>query len=140
MPTVLKDRYGPDWPLGFIKVPTPATVVSIMSLVDANNFNAPGTASNSSTAEYSERVHSVYFQAVKPGANNVGLVPTANNVYIVRSGGNKNDPGTIVAMIGPGNNYTVTMTSQVRNGFSPYRYYLDVDTANDGALVTALIE
>jgi hypothetical protein len=34
--SVLLDRHGPDWPLGFIKVVTPGTPVGLMSLVHSS--------------------------------------------------------------------------------------------------------
>jgi hypothetical protein len=142
--SILKDWQGPDWPLGLIVVPTPGTPVSIMSLVDANNVNDPSTASNTSTAEYTQRFNQIRFQGFKAGANNSGLVNNANNVYIVRkptgnNAGSKNDYGAIVGVVTPGNLYTLNLSSVDRDIWNPYRYRVDADTANDCALVTGII-
>ncbi len=142
--SVLKDRQGPDWPLGLIIVPTPGTPVNIMSLVDANNFNDPSKPSNTNTAEYTERFNQILFQALHAGTGNNGLIPNNNNVYIVRQPqgtgtGNRSDYGAIVAMLQPGDSFFLTSSPLNRDVFSPYRYRIDADSANDACLVTGFI-
>lgn len=142
--TVLQDRNGPDWPLGFIVVSTPGTPVPIMSLVDASNVNAPQTATppvpNSATRpsnEYTATCQQIMFQGYKsagPALMNTG------NVYIVRKGGSKADTGTIVKILAPGETFFLASAALNLNVFSPYRYEIDADTANDGALVTLIVQ
>jgi hypothetical protein len=141
--SVLQDKNGPDWPLGFIKVVTPGTPVSIMSLVDASSLNDPGKATASGVGEYTSRCQQLQFQAVKPAAN--GFQNNTGNIYIVRTGdstgsANRNDQGAIVAVLQPGQTYVLASAPLNRNVFNMYRYRIDADNANDGALVTAIIQ
>jgi len=145
--SVLLDVYGPDWPLGLIVVPTPGTPVSIMSLVDPSSVNAPNTATTLGTAgeyEYSPLCQQIAFLAVKAGASH-GTQNNTGNIYIVRynsrtvGSGNRDDPGAIVWALGPGGNLFLSSAPLVRETFSPYRYYIDADNANDSCLVTLLI-
>jgi hypothetical protein len=145
--TVLQDRNGPDWPLGFINVVTPGTPVNIMSLVDATNVNDPATATPGTAGanEYTPRAYQINFTGVRLGASH-GLRDNQANAYVVRfaakgaGSGNYDDPGVIVAVIKPGQTFVLTAAALNRNVFSPYRYYIDADTASDGALVTMLIQ
>ena len=54
--------------MGSVTVPVAnnGTPVNIMHNVDPNNYNAPGSASNTNTAEYSPACHKVFFQGYKP--------------------------------------------------------------------------
>lgn len=141
--SVLKDREGPDWPLGLIVVPTPGGPVSLMSLVDPSNVNDPSTPTpgTSGANEYTERCNQIVIWGVKAAAN--GLQPNAGNIYLCRKGvqgpGNRNDYGAIVAIIFPGQAFTLVPSALVRDGFSPYRYFIDADNAGDSALVTLII-
>lgn len=149
--STMQDPFGTDWPLGYVNVPTGGTPVNIMVNVDANSVNAPsrspgpwGTQANQ--AEYTPTCHKVVFQGVKPGNNN--MVANNGNVYIVRALGpgnqngggpqNRSDPGAMVFVLPPGG--VVTLPSQEFEGaaISPYRYAIDVDNNNEGALVTLL--
>jgi hypothetical protein len=142
------DVNGPDWPLGMIAVVTPGTPVSIMSLVDPSAVNAPNQATSTpgtTTAgqfEYSPSVQQIAFLAVKAGASH-GTQNNTGNVYIVRKGvqgaGNRDDYGAMVWALGPGQNLFLSSAPLERNVFSPYRYYIDADTAGDSCLVTLLI-
>ena len=149
--SVMQDPFGCDWPLGYVNVPTGGTPVNIMVNVDANNVNAPGRSPgqwgvNSNQAEYSPTCHKVTFQGMKPGNNS--MVPNTGYVYIMRALGpgnqnaggpqNRSDPGAMVYVLPPGG--SVTLPSQEIDGptISPYRYTLDVDNNNEGALVTLL--
>lgn len=145
--TVLKDRQGPDWPLGFIANVTPGTPVNIMSLVDPTGVNDPAspTPGTPGADEYTPRCNQIVFQGVKPGASH-GLQPNTGNVYIVRfaakgaGSGNRDDPGVIVGMIFPGGSYELASAPLNRDTWSPYRYYIDADNSGDGALVTLIIQ
>lgn len=143
--SVLADRQGPDWPLGIILVPTPGTPVNIMNLVDANNTSAPAQATPDANGVpypmYTIRAQQIIFQAVKPGASH-GTQNNTGNVYIVRKGtgsSNRDDLGAIVKTLIPGETFFLGSSAQVKDVFSPYRYFLDADNANDAALVTLLI-
>jgi len=141
--SVLQDRKsGPDWPLGSIIVVTPGTPVSIMSLVDASNNNAPETGTTTSSDEYTALCQQIMVQGFKSNAG-VGLTPNTGNIYVVRKGttgsGNKNDYGVIVLCVLPGQTMFVSSAPRNRNEFSPYRYYIDADNANDAAQVTLWI-
>ena len=142
--SIQKDRQGPDWPLGTIVVVTPGTPVSIMSLVDPNNLNAPGTPTpgTSGADEYTVRAQQICFQGFK--ANTHGLQANTGNIYIVRKGvqgaGNRDDYGSIVAVIPSGLTMWLASAALNRNVFSPYRYFIDADNANDACQVTLLIQ
>jgi len=133
MPSILIDPNGPDWPLGFIEVITPGTPVQVTSLVDPTNTYDPA----STKSEYTRRVNQMMFQGYTPDTH--GMKPNAGYVYIVRKGGSRDDPGTIVKVLAPGETFFLAPTPMVRDVFSPYRYYIDGDNAGDGALVTCLI-
>lgn len=143
--TVLADIQGPDWPLGFIKVVTPGTPVGIMSLVDPSSINDPSTQSGTTSQEYTQRCQQLLFQAMKPGASH-GTQENTGNIYIVRfaakgaGSGNRDDYGTLVWTLEPGTNLFLASAPLNRNVFSPYRYYIDADNANDGAQVTLIIQ
>ena len=140
------DPQGPDWPLGFVKVTTPGTPISIMTNVDSASVNAPETGAGpgpSASDEYTRAAQQIIFQAFKAGgatrlANNTG------NIYIVRKptagAGGVTDVGNIVAVLTPGQTFILGSSSLVRNVFSPYRYLIDADTANDGAEVTLIMQ
>jgi hypothetical protein len=142
--TVLKDIYGPDWPLGMIVVPTPGTPVSIMSLVDPTSVNDPSTATTTTSYEYTVTAQQLFFQAVKAGASH-GVQNNTGNIYIVRfagkgaGNGNRDDYGTMIWSLSPGANLFLSSAPLERNKFNPYRYYIDADNANDACLVTMLI-
>lgn len=136
---------GPDWPLGFIKVVTPGTPVSIMSVVDPNNYDAPGTLTKPQSNEYTVRCYRLTFMGYQPVASPGGFTPNAGNVYIMRAGvggglGNYTDTGALVKVLAPAETYEIDAAALNRNVFSPYRYYLDADTANDGAMVTLWVQ
>src|SRR5713226_6520370 len=95
--SILKDRHGPDWPLGFIQVVTPGTPVNIMSVVDPSNLNDPATPTPSTAGadEFTVRAQQIAFLAFKPGASH-GTQNNTGNIYIVRKGsgggsGNRDD-------------------------------------------------
>lgn len=140
--SIQKDREGPDWPLGLI-TPTINTPLGIMSNVDPNGVNDPATATpgTSGANEYTERCNQIVIWGVKAGAH--GLVPNTGNIYVCRKGvqgaGNRDDYGSVVAIIFPGQAFTLVPSALVRDGFSPYRYSIDADNQGDSALVTLII-
>jgi hypothetical protein len=83
------------------------------------------------------------FQAFKPGASH-GTQVNTGNVYIVRKGvqgaGNRDDTGSIVKTLSPGETFFLASAALNRNVYSPYRYSLDADNANDGAFVTLIMQ
>lgn len=145
--SVLQDRQGPDWPLGFIAVPVPGTPVAIMSVVDPSSANKPETAAGpgpSTSDEYTTRCQQILFSAFKPGAAPPKLVNNTGNIYVVRKfvapGGGIGDTGIVVQTLTPGQTFVLASAPLNRDVFSPYRYFIDADTANDGAMVTLLVQ
>lgn len=134
---------GPVWPLGYVNVTTPGTVVNIMTNIDSANVNNPNTVSNNSAnqTEYTRACKAIAFQGYKPGANNNGMVVNSGNVYIMAAAaggaGNRADSGAIIKVLPPGGDYVLSaITPGFNDMFSPYQVWLDSDNANDGALVT----
>jgi hypothetical protein len=141
--TIQKDVQGPDWPLGFIQVVTPGTPAGFMSVVDPTSNNAPGTLTNTTNYQYTVRAQEIMIQAFKPAAS--GTQFNTGNIYIVRRGaqggsGNRDDTGSIVATLVPGQTLFLTAAAVNLNVWSPYRYSVDADNAGDGAFVTLIIQ
>lgn len=144
--TVMQDPQGPIWPLGNIVVPTPGTYVSIMSLVDAAFANAPETPTPGTTGagEYTRRAMTVVFQGFKAGAAPPKLAANSGVVYVVRKpisgSGAPNDVGVVIAAIRASDPpFVLPFSALDRNTYNLYEFYIDADTANDGAQVTAFI-
>lgn len=144
--SVLKDRHGPDWPLGFVAVAASGTPVPIMTNVDPTFVNDPTSPSpgTSGAAEFTVRFQQLIIQGVKPGAT--GMVNNTGNVYLLRRnvsglGGsaNKNDPGVMLVVVQPGQTIVIASSASANDVFGPYRYSLDADTSGEGALITLLI-
>jgi len=133
------DRQGPDWPLGFLNVQTPGIPVGFMSVVDPQGLGDPA----SPYQEYTVRAEEIVVQAVKPGTSH-GTQLNTGNVYIVRKGvqgsGNRDDTGSIVVTVYPGQTLFLTAAALNRNVWSPYRYSVDADNAGDGVFVTLVIQ
>lgn len=144
--SVNKDISGPDWPLGLIVVATPGLPVGIMSLVDPLGVNDPATPTPSTVGayEYTIRAQQLMFQAVRAGASN-GLQINTGNIYIMRKpvqgsgSAHDNDFGACVAVLAPGQTLFIASAPINNNVYSPYRYFIDADTAGDSALVTLFI-
>ena len=151
---VAKDKQGPLWPLGNIAVATPGTPVSIMSLVDSTNANAPNTPSSTPGNEYTERCYAIIFQPAKAGGGGNGLANNAGNVYIIKkstaSPGTQNraDQGAILFALsqqGFAANmlpqpFVLTAAALNLDVLSPYEYFIDADNAADGCQVTLVIQ
>jgi hypothetical protein len=142
--SVLIDPHGPDWPLGFIKVVTPGTPVRITLNVDPQAVNAPETATQSTAAEYTVRFQQLMFQGYNPASH--GMQNNSGLVYIIRylsggaGSGNRDDTGVIVAVLSPGQTLFLASAPHNRDVWSPYRYALDADNGNDGALITGIVQ
>lgn len=143
--SVLKQIGGPDWPLGQIVVPTPGTPVGIMSLVDPTSVNAPQTQSSASSLEYTPaRAMDIIITPVHslaPFVANTGVIYLLRKNSATVGTGNRADPGVIVlaltATAGPFHLSHASSTLEIR--FNGYDYFLDADTASDGALITLLL-
>jgi hypothetical protein len=119
-----------------------------MSLVDANNnaspLKSPGTWGVPTTIpEYTPTCHRVRFQGVKPNNATVAMQNNSGNVYIMYGSsnnfaGNKNDTGQMIAVITPGNIVELAAMESDGPTISPYQFWLDADTNNDGAIVCLL--
>ena len=136
--SVLKNRSAPVWPLGFIGVVTPGVPVSIMSLVDPSNNNAPGTATGPNVDEYPWTAIAISFQCYKPGAGNNGMVPCTGPVYLLTNpssggSGNRSDSGCMLKVFQPTGDYAYP-TGVSGLVFSPYNLFIDADNAGDGVL------
>lgn len=143
--SVHKDKQGPVWPLGQIAVVTPGTQVSIMSLVDAANVNAPESATSATSDEYTSRAQQIIFQSYKAGAGTIlGANTAAKLVYIVRKptagNGGVGDTGVVIAALSPGQTFILGSAALNRNVYNLYEYFIDADTAADGCQVTAVIQ
>jgi len=151
--SVYQDFFGVDWPLGVVVVAAPGTPVNIMKNVDPANNMAPGTQVGpgfqvNPGPEYTPRCHKIFFQGYHAAANNNGLIQNTGQVYVMRSPGpannypggtgNRADSGAVVAVVPPGGNLTLPAMEYDGETISPYRYTLDADTANEGALVTLI--
>ena len=136
MPTVLKDIDGPDFPFGLIVVAAAGSPKQVTQLVDASNINDPSASNVSGSAyEYgSLRFNQLMFQGFKAAAN--GLQVNTGNVYVVRKDGDRDDYGTIVAVVKSGETVWLRAAPSVKNAFSPYRYWIDADNNGDSCLVT----
>jgi hypothetical protein len=138
--TVNQDRQGPDWPLGFIALVTPGTPVSIMSLVDAALVNDPGALTSTTSNEFTVRCQQIFFMGFKPGVS-TRLVNNSGNIYICRKNTTgTTDTGVILKTLVPGESFFLGSSAMNRNVYNPYRYYIDGDTAGDGALVTLIMQ
>jgi len=141
--SIQRDVNGPDWPLGFIGVTTPGTPVGFMSVVDPTSDNAPGTPTNSTNYPTTIRAEEIMIQAFKPAAS--GTQFNTGNIYIVRRGagggsGNRDDTGSIVATLTPGQTLFFTAAAVNVNVWSPYRYSVDADNPGDGAFITLIVQ
>lgn len=140
-----QDVTGPDWPLGAIAVVTPGTPVAITSLVDPSNLNAPGAlgiaTGTGANRQFASKACEIIFFPGKAATD--GVAANTGNVYVMRVGkeglGNRDDYGSMVAIIRPTDPpFRLSLYAQA-DGFSPYRYFIDADTAADGAIVTLLV-
>jgi len=141
--TIQRDVHGPDWPLGFIQVVTPGTPASFMSVVDPTSNNAPGTPTNPTNYPTTVRAEEIMVQAFRPGTSGTQL--NLGNIYIVRRGagggsGNRDDTGSIVATLVPGQTLFFTAAAVNVNVWNPYRYSIDADNAGDGAFITLIVQ
>lgn len=131
--SVLKDVYGPDWPLGLIIVTASGTPVSIMSLVGAGI-----------DPEYNVAFNQIMFQGFRKGTGPSGLQDNVGNVYVVRQPdstgtGDHDDYGAIVLCVKPGQTVFIAAAAPNLNVYNPNRYRIDADNNNDACLVTGFV-
>jgi hypothetical protein len=140
-------RGQPVAPIGFVPVPSPGTPVSLMSVLDPSNNNAPTTATGPQTTPYGSRLEyptscrGIAFQGYKQGGNG-SPVFNAGAVYIMVAAagggsGNNIDMGAMIKVLQPGQDFFYPPPDANLDRFSPYYLYLDADNAGDGALVVA---
>ena len=147
------DKQGPVWPLGNVVVAVAGTPVRITNLVDSAAANAPETAVGGPTVsgtagvgdEYTSRAQQIIFQAYKAGVGPPALANNTGLLYILKKGagggtGNKTDLGTIIAVLSPGQTFTLGSAAFSRNVFNIYEYFVDADTNGDACQVTAIIQ
>ena len=139
--SVLQNRGGPIWPLGYVNVAANGTKVCIMVNVDANNNYSPGgNYTPGSSVEYPATCRGIHVQGFKPGAGNNGMIPNNGNVYLLLapqgSGtGNRADSGAMVAVIPPGADYFLPASPIPMDMLQPNSFFIDVDNNNEGAVV-----
>lgn len=144
--SVHQNPQGSVWPLGNIVVPTPGTPVRITNLVDPTSANAPETVAigPSISDEYTRRAQQIIFQGYKAGAAPPKLANNTGNMYVIRKplagAGGVGDVGTVIAVVQPGQTFVLASAPMDRNVFNLYDYFIDVDTANDAAQVSAIIQ
>jgi hypothetical protein len=138
--SIHRDRTGPEWPLGYVNDSNNGTPVCLMVNVDANNYGAPNSGTNSNVPEYSSVCRAIGIQGYHPGNNNNGMVNNTGNIYLLRApaggSGNRSDPGAMVKIIPPGGDFFFTIDGTGQTMFSPYNYFIDSDVNNEGALCT----
>lgn len=137
--SVLKNNTGPIWPFGCVVVPTPGTPVRITVNIDANNNNAPESTTGT---EWSVAFRSIWFAGFHQDANN-NMQPNNGNIYVMMNpsggSGNRTDAGAMVMIVQAGTTAPLPASlASPGDRFSPYKFYLDADTANDAALVTCV--
>jgi hypothetical protein len=144
---------GPFLPLGAIAVVTAGTPVAIMSLIDPTSLNAPETATPAFSAnntgaavavnEYTVTCQQIIVQGFKSNSGS-GLTPNTGNVYLMLKGaggsGNRTDFGAMVLCVASGLTAVLASAPTNVNVFNPYKLFLDADNANDGALITLVIQ
>ena len=140
--SIQKDIQGPDWPLGLIVVAAAGTPVPVMSLVDPSNAMAPNTpVSATNPTQYTPRANQIMFQGMRAGSH--GLQNNQGNVYIMRQGvqgaGNRDDYGSMVMCLVPGQTVFLAAAAVSNDVYSPYRYFIDADNNSDGVLATLFI-
>jgi hypothetical protein len=147
--SVLQNRVGPLWPLGYINVANSGTPsANLASLIDANGNGAPNFAPSPGNAgpEYTPRFKSLWLYGFHPGANNNGMVPNNGNVYVLMPApangggpGNRSDSGCMVGILQPGQTFPIPQSlASTGMQVSPYSYTLDADVNGDGALVVGV--
>lgn len=136
---------SPVWPLGWCKVVTPGTKLSLLQLADVNY---PGALANlkSAQGQWGAKVYQILFAV--PGSASAPAQIAAGNVGTVYFGtSNMNRAaatglGIILPMPKQAANavgfYTWTNPSP-NNEFRLEDYFLDADNASDGAFVTVWV-
>jgi hypothetical protein len=143
--SVIQNRTGPFWPLGYINVANIGTPSgNLASLIDSNGTMSPtfSPSPGSVGSEYTPRFKSLWLAGFHPGNNNNGMVPNNGQVYVLMSGngsGNRSDSGCMVGIIQPGQYFPIPQSLGADGlQLSPYNFTLDADVNNDGALVVGV--
>jgi hypothetical protein len=141
--SIISGRNLPTWPLGAVIVLTPGTPVRATFIIDPTNANAPETPTSATSAEYTFRFNQMLFS----GYRNDGTkwVRNTGNVYVIQKGdgtgsANRADAGVLVAVVEPGQTFTLGAAAMNRDVFSPYQYYIDADTANDACAIVGIVQ
>jgi hypothetical protein len=143
--SILQDRSGSNWPLGFVEVVTPGVPVRLTVNVDPNNNDAPETPTapgGVAGMRPTPTCNQIILHGYKPtGQGGHGLIPNTGRVYILRKptaagSGNYDDMGVIVGVIEPGGGaYSLPPSGGMPlTSLSPYQFYLDADVAGEGAI------
>ncbi len=142
--SIQKIRGASVAPLGFVPVPTPGNAVSVMSVNDPGNNNAPTTSVTPGSTYGAEQpypvsVRGVGFQAYRQASNNTPPVFNQGQIYILVApspggSGNNIDTGCLVKVLQPGEDYFYPPPEANLDRISPYYLYLDADNAGDGAI------
>jgi hypothetical protein len=145
--SIQKLRGAPVCPLGFVKVVTSGVPVPLSVNIDANNVNAPGTATfppgqyPGPATEFTPACRGISILGFKPNNNNSGTQPNSGNLYLLVSpspggAGNLSDYGCLVAIIGPAQSFFYPPEFSP-DMFSPYSLFLDSDVSGEGGFVVA---
>jgi hypothetical protein len=135
----MADTSGPDIELGFVKVVAAGTPVNIMYNVDPTLAEAPETSNRTGGKLFPPyRFQQIMFRAMKPAAH--GMEDNTGNIYILRASGTRDTPDLMVAILKKGETLFLASSPRVGDTFNPYRYYIDADSNDDGALITGLTQ
>ena len=143
MPTVIQDFSGPDIPLGAVLVPTPGTPVQLTFTIDPTGLYAPDKSNISGGKLYPPlRFQQIIFYAyiLNPAGGAHGMIKNTGRVYIHRKGGSRDDTGLVVAILEPGATFFLASAPKIGDTFSPYRYWIDSDSANDGVIAVGITQ
>jgi len=137
-----RNFHGPLWPLGLISVATPGIPVGFMNLVDPAAYKT-SVVTPTLGSEYAVRAHEMVIQAYKPGLVH-GMQFNSGNVYVLVApaggSGNRDDSGSIITTLGPGQTMFLESAAMNFNVWSPYTFFVDADNPGDGVMVTLIIQ
>jgi len=138
--SVSVDFSGPDICLGCATVVTPGTPVQFTFAIDPTGLLYAPEVSNRSSGKLFPplRFQQIILQAMIPDTH--GMKDNTGNVYIVRRGGSRDDPGLMVMVIKKGVTVFLASAPRIGDTFNPYRYWVDADNAGDGLLITGLTQ
>ena len=123
MPTPLLVPYGPFWPLGLITVASAGTPVAL-SVNIGQYYTATGKS------EYAACFSQIWVFA---SSGNTG------NIYLVSPGGSKNNSGSIIWPLAPGQYIYVGGDFLARNTFDLNSFMIDADNGGATCQVTGYV-